>query len=231
MTGGTGRMQCLRQLQGLCDGRRENAKCPHYHKNMCIPYRDNGVKGCRNYRECKLLHPFNCDSVREKRVCGVRSCRAWHDKWSEKVVGLPIDPQGGWDGGQFRYPPKGFEKTPGIREKAKVEDKKDTGNAAQPPRKGGLGEKVDQLTEVVEKLAQRQAQEMQQQAQEQAKQQQLAPGAQGSAGGVAGLQGIGNMQDLQDLQTLRAIKSMQNLGYWGNQGNQGDNVWGGTGRW
>ena len=65
-----------------------------------------------------------------------------------------------------------FEKTPGVREKAKVEDKKDAGNAEKPPRKGGLGEKVDQLTEVVGQLAQRQAQELaQQKAQEQAQKQ------------------------------------------------------------
>ena len=198
------KVQCVRQLQGLCNGKHENAKCPNYHRALCIPYRDHGKKGCRSFKDCRLLHPYDCDSLEEKRVCGVCSCRAWHDKWIDKQEGLPIDPQGGWNGGQFQYPPRGCEKTPRIREKAKVYDKKDMGNAEKPPRKGGLGEKVDQLTEVVGQLAQRQAQEMaQKQAQEQAKKQQLVQKqSQESAGGIASLQGINSLQDLQDLQTL-----------------------------
>merc|ERR1711867_63212 len=109
-----GKGQCKEQLKGKCNNPKN---CEWTHKEPCIPYRDKGRAGCPNVRLCGKLHPYDCRSVEGGFVCDYKFCKLWHDKWEFKRPGIPINPNGGWDGGQYRMPPKGFDRTPGIKEK------------------------------------------------------------------------------------------------------------------
>ena len=129
---------------------------------MCRLYREKGWIGCHD-RGCKLLHPYDCRSVNEGWICAKKECKAWHDRWEVKAPGTPINPLGAWNGGSFQIPPKGFEKAPGIREKAERRDEKgEKGGGSEGPEnsKGGserapsLKDRVNQNAEALEKVSQ-----------------------------------------------------------------------------
>ena len=142
--------QCGAQLRGRCDTR----KCPYQHKNVCPYYRDSGREGCRDFKKCGLLHPWDCKSVDEGWICDDKQCKAWHDGWEFKRVGTPINPQGAWNGGSFQQPPKGFERAPGRKEKKENNERKEKGeeegNGNGAPKKEGLREKVEKNAETLE---------------------------------------------------------------------------------
>ena len=144
--------QCKFQLLGKqCDAKR----CQYTRNPLCKAYKDNGRKGCWDGR-CRLLHPYDCKSVEGGWVCDDKSCHAWHNKWEYKEWGTPINPSGAWNSGSFQQPPKGFERTPGRKEKVdnnnKGESGGDEGNAQGALKKHGptLKEKVDKNAETLE---------------------------------------------------------------------------------
>ena len=88
-------------------------------------------------------------------MCDYKYCKLWHDKWEFKRPGIPINLNGGWDGGQFRQPPKGFDRTPGIKEK--IENNSNTGeggNAVGAQKQGpSLKEQMGKTMETMEKIS------------------------------------------------------------------------------
>ena len=204
---GKGKGQCKEQLKGKCNNGR---KCEWIHKEPCIPYRDNGRAGCSNLKLCGKLHPYDCRSVEGGFVCDYRFCKLWHDKWEFKRPGIPINPNGGWDGGQYRMPPKGFERTPGKKEK--IENTANTGeggNAGGAQKQGPtLKETMGKNMEIMEKMA--------------GCMEQIAQQSQAQQSQTQSQWGQQNGQGLQNAQNL-----------WGGSiwGGPPQGQWGGNGNW
>ena len=204
-TGGKG--QCKEQLKGKCNNPKN---CEWTHKEPCIPYRDNGRAGCPNVRLCGKLHPYDCRSVEGGFVCDYKYCKLWHDKWEFKTPGIPINLKGGWDGGQFRQPPKGFDRTPGIKEKmGNNSNAGDGGNATGAQKQGPtLKEQMGKTMETMEKMSESMERIA---AQSQAQQSQAQ-----------------NQWGLQSGQGLQNVLNPWGGSLWG--GNL-QNQWGGNGNW
>ena len=72
--GGERKGQCKNQLMG----RQCDRNCQYSHKRICRAYREKGRLGCYD-RRCNLLHPYDCRSVSEGRICDRKECHTWHD--------------------------------------------------------------------------------------------------------------------------------------------------------